>query len=102
MNYRVLFSPEAQADLEELYDYIAGRSGEERALGYIERIEEWIVRLESFPERGNRRDDIRPGLRVAGYERRVSIAFQVEAESVTILRILYAGRDLEKTFGEPE
>jgi len=102
MNYRVFFSPEAQADLTELYDYIARHSEEDRALGYIERIEEWINGLESFPERGTRRDDIRPGLRVAGFERRVSIAFQVGTESVTILRILYAGRDLEKTLGEPE
>lgn len=102
MKYRVLFSPEAQADLLELYDYIAGRGGEDRALGYIERIEEWINRLESFPDRGTRRDDIRPGLRVAGFERRISIAFQVGAESVTILRILYAGRNLEKTLGDLE
>ncbi len=74
MNYRVFFSPEAQADLVELYDYIAESSGEDRALGYVGRIEEWINRLESFPEIGSQRDDIRPGLRVAGFERRVSIA----------------------------
>ncbi len=100
MKYRLLFTPEAQADLLELYDYIAERSGEDRALGYIERIEEWGSRLESFPKRGTPRDDVRPGLRVAGFERRVSIAFQVGSETVTILRILYAGRDLEKTLGE--
>ncbi len=102
MKYRVFFTPEAQADLLELYDYIAERSGEDRALGYSERIQEWINHLESFPRIGTPRDDIRPGLRVAGFERRVSIAFQVAPETVTILRILYAGRDLEKTLGEPE
>jgi len=102
VKYHVFFSPEAKADLIELYDYIAEHSGEDRALAYIERIEDWIMRLESFPKRGTRRDDIRPGLRVAGFERRVSIAFRLEAESVTILRILYAGRDLDKTLGDPK
>ena len=32
MSYAVFFSPEAKADLLELYDYIAERSGEDRAL----------------------------------------------------------------------
>jgi toxin ParE1/3/4 len=41
-----------------------------------------------------RRDDIRPGLRVVGFERRGAIAFQVDDRRVTIPRILYRGRDL--------
>jgi toxin ParE1/3/4 len=98
----MFFSPEAQADLLELYDYIAERSGADRALGYVERIEGWINGLESFPERGVLRDDIRPGLRVAGFERRVSVAFRVGTDTVTILRILYAGRDLERNFWPSE
>jgi toxin ParE1/3/4 len=97
VSYRVFFSPEARADLLELYDYIAERSGEDRAFRYVERIEHWVHGLERFPERGTRRDDIRPGLRVAGFERRASIAFEVQGDTVTILRILYAGRDLETT-----
>jgi toxin ParE1/3/4 len=47
-------------------------------------------------ERGHRRDDIRPRLRVVGFERRVTIAFTVSAEAVTILRVFYDGRDWEK------
>src|SRR4030088_3019101 len=46
-----------------------------------------------FPERGTRRDDLRPGLRVTGFERRVTIAFHVTAEAVIIDRILYGGHD---------
>ena len=102
MKYRVFFTPEARADLTELYEYIAERSGEDRAFGYVERIEEWVSGLETFPERGTRRDDIRPGLRVTGFERRLSIAFRVESNSVTILRILYGGRDLAEAIADPE
>ena len=46
------------------------------------------------------RDDIRTGLRIIGFERRVSIAFHVETATVVINRILYGGRDVEKAFQE--
>jgi plasmid stabilization system protein ParE len=41
------------------------------------------------------RDAIRPGLRTAGYGRRVTGAFQVTVTDVIILRALYGGRDVE-------
>ena len=93
MSYQVLFSPEAQTDLLDLYDYIAERSNADRALAYVNRIQERCCGLQKFPERGHRRDDIRPGLRVMGFEHRVSVAFRIDPGRVTILRILYAGRD---------
>lgn len=39
MTLRIIFSPEAQADLISLYDYIAEQSREARALAYIAQIE---------------------------------------------------------------
>lgn len=96
MKYRVEFNPEARADLLDLYNYIAEQSGEDRALAYISRIEEACMGLETFPLRGKLLKGIRPGLRVFGFERRVSIAFQVNPEVVTIFRILYGGRDLDR------
>ena len=98
MSQRVEFSPEALGDLIDLYDYIAVGDGPERAIGYIERIENCCRNLSTFPDRGTRRDDLRPGLRILGFERRAVIAFQATAGTVTILRILYGGRDLEIVF----
>jgi toxin ParE1/3/4 len=91
---RVVFSPEAAADLFELYEYIAKQSGPARAIGYIQRIENHCSAFKFSAERGTRRDDVRPGLRVAGFERRVTIAFHVEPTKVVIDRILYGGRDV--------
>jgi len=51
--------------------------------------------LADFPERGTRRDAIRPGLRTLGYRRRVTIAFHITDAAVVIDRILYGGRDVE-------
>ena len=89
MSHTVVFTPEAKDDLLDLYDYIADHSSPKRALGYILRIEKTCQSLTTLPERGTRRDDLRPGLRVMGFERRVLIAFRVSADSVAILRILY-------------
>jgi len=98
--HKVVFAPEAQADLLELYDTIARDAGEERALAYVERIAASCLGLATFPERGTLRDDIRPGLRVIGFARRVAIAFHVIAGTVTINRILYGGRDFGAAFEE--
>ncbi len=95
---RVLFSPEAQADLLEIYDYIAERGDPIRALAYVERIQRRCLDLANFPERCSRRDEVRPGLRTFGFERRVTIAFHVAEDQVIIDRILYGGRDLGAAF----
>jgi toxin ParE1/3/4 len=99
---RVIFSPEAEADLIELYDYIANEAGPDRAIGYIERIEKSCLSLERVSERGTKRDDLRPGLRIMGFERRVTIAFHVEPATVTVDRILYGGRDLGRALRKPK
>jgi toxin ParE1/3/4 len=90
------FRPLAEADLLELYDYIARHAGRTVAGGYIDRIEAACMALETFPERGTRRDDIYPGLRTMGFERRATIVFRIVASEVTIIRIFYGGRDYER------
>jgi toxin ParE1/3/4 len=73
VSHRIDFSPEALGDLIDLYDYIAIRDGAERAITYIDRIEDFCHSLSMFPDRGNKRDDLRAGLRILGFERRVVI-----------------------------
>ncbi len=90
----IIYAPEAQADLIELYDFIADRAGPAIALGYVRRLQGYIAGFVTFPERGTRRDDIREGLRIAGFERRVTIAFHVGADAVVVNRLLYGGQNL--------
>lgn len=98
MTRRVIFSPEAQADLLSLYDYIVNQSGEARAIAYVAQIETYCRGFATFPARGTRRDEIRDGLRTVGFKRRATIAFHVEADRVVFDRILYGGRDVESAF----
>lgn len=95
MARKVYFRPEAEADLIGLYEYIAEASGTKIAAGYIDRIEAACMALADFPERGTRRDDLLPGLRTVGFERRATIAFRVLRTRVDIVTIAYGGRDFE-------
>ena len=94
--YRVGFRPKAETDLFGLYRYIAEHSGEVVAGAFIDRIEAACLALETFPARGRRRDDIRPGLRTVGFERRATIVFQVLRRDVIIVRIFYGGQEYER------
>ena len=78
----MVFAPEAQADLAELWGYIAEHGRAERAFANVERIEV-ACHLATFPQRGTRRDDIRPRLRVIGFAPQVAIAFHLTADDVT-------------------
>lgn len=99
--YDVVFRPAAEADLFQLYEHIAAASGRAVAGDYIGRIETVCLSLATFPQRGTRRDRVRPGLRTIGFERRATIAFDVEAGRVVIARIFYGGQDFESRLGEP-
>jgi toxin ParE1/3/4 len=100
MNHKVVFAPKANAHLTELFSLIADATSPEIAANYLEAIVHQCESLRTFPMRGTRRDDILPGLRVFGFRRRVSIAFRITGEVVTILGVYYAGRNFEHDFEE--
>ena len=97
MKHKVSFRPGAENDLFELYHYIAAEAGLAVAGAYIERIETACLGLETFPLRGRPRDDIRPGLRILGFERRAVIVYRVVAREVVIVRVFHGGQDFERT-----
>ena len=98
--HRVVYAPEAEAQLVTLFFQIAAAATPEIAARYTEAIVDQCESLRTFPMRGAQRDDIRPGLRIFGFRRRVSIAFEVTDDVVTILGIFYGGQNLEAAFEE--
>lgn len=100
MKREVILRPSALADLKDIFDYIELHSPA-NAARYVEKIEAFCMKLEHFPERGTRRDDLRPGVRILGFRHRISIAFVVLDDRVEIVRVLYGGRDLAKAL-EPD
>jgi toxin ParE1/3/4 len=92
---RILWSEQADADLDAIYAWIAGEAGPEVALRYVLRIETAAEKLVDFPNRGRSRDEIRPGLRSIPFAHSISIFYAVSAGEVQIVRVINARRDLD-------
>jgi toxin ParE1/3/4 len=99
---QVIFTPLAARQLESLHEYIATHASESRADGYVGRIVAFCKGLTTFPLRGTQRDDVLPGLRVTGFEHRVTIAFAATEAAILIEGIFYGGQDFEAAFRNRE
>jgi toxin ParE1/3/4 len=93
----VILSPRARGDLLGVYEFIAEAGNPRNAVGFVDRLADFCRRLDVASERGHRRDDLLPGLRIVGFERRITVAFTVDDERVTVLR-LYGGQDWKREF----
>ena len=93
--YKIELSPGAEQQLEDLFRMISLESGFERARNFVGSIVTYCKGFDTFPARGAMRDDIRPGIRIVGFKRRVSIAFTIEGDTVVFLGIFYGGQDFE-------
>jgi toxin ParE1/3/4 len=100
-HYHVIFSPEAEAHLTGIYSHIAEKASPTIAARFTAAILNYCEGFETFPQRGTKRDDLRPGLRTVGFRRSVTIAFNVTPNEVTIIGIFYGGQDYEAAF-QPE
>jgi toxin ParE1/3/4 len=100
--YPVVFAPEALEQLEALYAYIADAASPTAAQQYTEAIVTYCETLQTFPLRGTRRDDIRPGLRITNYKGRAVIAFDVSDEQISVIGVFYGGQDYERVLNLPD
>lgn len=105
MSYSIEFTRQAEADLRHIYEYIAAElqsfQGAEKLLA---RLESKIFSLEQLPERHHRYPQ-EPwhsrGLRVMVVNRYcVFYIPHSEQKIVSIIRVIYGGRDIEKIFSE--
>jgi toxin ParE1/3/4 len=101
--YSVVLTEAAERDLSSIFDYIADRASPDIALHFVEGIVTYCLGLGTAPERGTRRDDLRPGLRTIGFKRRATVLFEIAAsqQRVVIHGTYYAGRSVERDF-EPK
>ena len=101
MIYEVIITEQANADLRKIYEYIAFELlSLENAAGQLDRLEENIIGLEQFPEK-YRAYDKEPwysrGMRVMPVDNYlVFYILDKEAGIVTVIRVMYEGRDVEK------
>lgn len=95
MTYRVVFSPEAEDQLTQLYRDIADDRSPAIAARYTAAIVTHCEGLNTFPHRGTSRDDVRPGLRITHYRKRAVIAYSVIGDAVAIIGVFYGGQNYD-------
>jgi len=97
---QVALAAKALEDLADIYDFVAVSSSRKIASNFVGRIEDFCRALDYASERGSHHSHIREGLRSVGFDRRVTIIFQVTDQSVLIVRVFYAGADWEGELGD--
>ena len=99
-HYRVILSEEAISDIISIGRWIAEEAGREISHAYVGRVHAACLKLGDFPRRGRPREDLARGVRTFPFEGRVIIAYRVDAEEVSILRVISGARDMERLFEE--
>jgi toxin ParE1/3/4 len=90
---RVVFSAQAEADLDALYEYFTEQSGDpDSAFDRVWKLRGVCKSLSDFPNRGSPRDHIRKDLRVLIVEKRSIIAYQVK-DVVEVVAVFHGGQD---------
>jgi toxin ParE1/3/4 len=99
MAHRV--APRAEADLDDIWLYVAKRSGSmDVATRLIDAITSRFYLLSNFPYVGRARDeDFGAGMRSACVGEYV-IVYCADGQEVLILRVVHGRRDLEALFGK--
>ena len=92
MTRRLVYRPQAEGDLQAIFDFIAIENPR-RALSYIGEIREACRSLCDAPMIGMERYDIRPGLRMLALWRRIVVAYELDDEKVRVLRVFSGGQD---------
>lgn len=101
MSYEIRMTPQAQDDLRGIFEYIAFTlQSPQNAAGQLDRLEESIDSLEQMPERF-RVYDKEPwrsrNLRIMPVDH--YLVFYIpnrEEETVTVIRVIYGGRDIDR------
>jgi toxin ParE1/3/4 len=93
----IVWSPEAEADLTDIWNYYAEAAGRKTAETIVRAI---ICRMiEEHPLAGRARDEVRPGLRSALASPHV-IFYRIEGDVTQLVRILDGRRDIDEIFSD--
>ena len=93
---RIIRSPLARADVDEIAEYIAERNLE-AALRWLDELDRQFKLLADFPGAGVARDEVVPGLRSLPFGNYL-IFYRAGGGGVEIVRVLHGARDLRRVF----
>jgi toxin ParE1/3/4 len=96
---RILFSPRAEADLDEIWEFTARRWDKSQAERYIRGLRSAVESLSENPHRGSDCDAIRPGYRelLAGSH---VVFYRITGSELSVIRILHQSMDVDTLFDD--
>jgi toxin ParE1/3/4 len=97
----IIWSPEALADIDHLWDYyakVAGRGTADRILREIAKV---VAAIDDFPFAGRARDEIRFGLRSLAAAPQI-VFYRLKDDRPEIVRVLDGRQDIEEIFSDGE
>lgn len=92
---RLELSRRAQADLDDIRDYSVDQFGVERAILYLDTIEQGFRLLVDYPQIGRQRSEFGPSLRSysVGEHR---IMYEPQPDVIHVIRLLHKAMDVEQ------
>lgn len=97
---RLLFSPLAETDLEDIADHIAADHAT-HALRFVRELREQCRRIADHPLAWRLRPELGERIRACPYRRYV-IFFEYHGHSIIIVRILHGARDMATIWHDDE
>ena len=94
-----LLTPVADADLEEIWLYVAEQSGAARADALEDQLHSAMVRLGEMPGMGHLRTDLADEALRFWAVHRFLIIYRPETRPLQILRVLHGARDVRAILG---
>jgi len=85
---RIVISPEAATDLEEIWIYSFGRWDEAQADQYYDELNEKISAIAWNPQLGKALDEVRQGYRSLHINRHV-VFYRADDEVIDVIRVLH-------------
>ena len=93
---RVTRRPQAEADILEIWGYIAEDSVVE-ADRWVDRLDEKFSLWATQPMMGRGRDELTPGIRSLVFGRYV-VFFEPLPDGIDVVRVLHGSRDIDASF----
>jgi plasmid stabilization system protein ParE len=97
----VIFSPEAEADLETIGDYIA-RDNPLRAIAFVQQLQATCAALAGHPRRFERLERFRQREVRRRVFRTYLIVYEVMETQVSIVRIIHGAMDQDALFDDTD
>ncbi len=96
----VILGNTARDDLQSIFNWLEPDTGATFARDYVRQIRDKCHSLANFPNRGELREDLAPDLRTIPFKRKATIAYKVDGNKITVLRILHHGRNPGRAFAD--